>query len=67
MKNIVDKVIELAQGRANLARMHNVTRQSVTLWQKNGYFPLKQIPIVLNNFPSITSEQLIEAYKNANN
>lgn len=66
MKNIVDEVIELAGGCANLAQMHNVTRQSVTLWKKNGYFPLKQIPIVLKNFSSITSEQLVRAYKNSN-
>lgn len=63
MRNIVDEIIELAGGYRKLANMHNVTPQSVILWRKNGYFPLKQIPVVLKNFPSITSDQLVKAYK----
>lgn len=63
MRNIVDEIIELAGGYRKLANMHNVTPQSVILWRKNGYFPLKQMPVVLKNFPSITPEQLVKAYK----
>ena len=67
MLDIISNIIHQAGGQAALARLMGVSAQAVHQWKKKGYIPLKQIPIILNNFPSITSEQLVEAYKNANN
>lgn len=63
MRNIVTEIISIAGGRRKLAEMHEVTTQSVVLWERQGYFPLKQMPTILRNFKEVTSEQLINAYE----
>lgn len=63
MENIVTKAASLAGGRDKLAEIHGVTTQATWLWEKQGYFPLKQMDTVRRNFPEITADQLISAYQ----
>ena len=63
MDNIVTCVAKNAGGLDKLAAMHGVTYQAAWLWEKKGYFPLRQMSKVQENFPSITAEQLMDAYR----
>ena len=63
MDNIVTRAVNLAGGRGNLAVLHGVSYQAAWFWEKRGYFPLKQMQTVRKNFPEITADQLMSAYK----
>ena len=65
MDNIVIRVAKEAGGLAKLADMHGVSYQAAWLWAEKGYFPLKQMGKVIENFPKITSAQLMAAYQEA--
>ena len=65
MDNIVTRVAKEAGGLTKLAEMHGVSYQAAWLWAEKGYFPLRQMGKVLENFPEITSSQLMAAYQEA--
>lgn len=61
--NIVQEVSNKAGGFDALAKIHGVSYQSVWLWHKQGYFPLKQMAKVVETFPEFGAERLIAAYE----
>lgn len=61
MKRAVLKAIELSGGQLELAEKVGVSQQSVSLWLKNGYVPVRRayyIEKILNQ--KITHEELIK-------